>query len=903
VISSTERNKRILIEVDHVSIANVLDLASPNDAWLNGRNPALDAALRASFTDRSINFRLLPWRYHDLLVARYLAAFLDSPARPVIVTGDSTLAQNNLPPNETTAGALASALRRRIGATAPPVLNVATDGTAESFLLVSIRAALALNPSVILAGVTIRDFTQLNANLIREPEAEGAFMRPTGIFNDFMPPDQSVNEATLRQTRLGALQLLRAAGPEFLTTGPELLACAAASLEEQSGYSPHTKLALFASELRYFYRRTTGQYLSDAKLQARINDKNTHKKMLLEDNVFIKRLDYVMRQLLPDKDRIVWQLMPLNGDIDVDKFGLDPEIPNTLERMITELAKKYGYRSISGGAIWPGSHFSLDDVVHLNDFGSLRMARIIADSGAIPEFAKFNAYPYLGAAQSEYEAFTDATTAARHTRIVGCRTHLVGVNAHPFIAGVLRGPGVLHFTIDCVLPSDAPHVFVSPADGSPAMHLRLNGPGTVRVDHRDGHVMVTADGRTVTAAMAMPILRIGYLDTSTADRECILTLLEIESEGTIWDPVYDRQSWSRPPIHVPPGEIGPPTYAAVNQKLVISDFTQEFRRRTDPETAARFITSGGNRAHLLAIGVQPFLALPVVADGVAYAVLEIERPGDAAHVVVSSSTGQHPIVVRMAETGTVSIERTGKRIRVRANQQTYEAEIDQPVVRIGYFQADSADREFVVSMFIERSAQPMFNATAGSAAWPLWVPGAIGSASETAMAAAEPAVTPLPGIAPAADRSAPLPAASADWGHAFTAEAGAERAGRSLKINAAEGSIYMVALGPVHPYVTIPATLLDGAEIDCDITYIGLPHQPPRLRILAPGALASSFELATGARGRLKFGLAAGKIVITWSGARYPVDVGADATIQFGYFDNLLGDRDLTMTVSRFLVT
>ncbi len=498
---------------------------------------SLDAVLRAQFAQRIFNLRMYPWRFHDLLLARYLAAMPVEAIAPIIVTGDSTLAQNNLAPIDTVAGYLKRALaRRNAGAGTCPILNIAIDGTAEAYLLVSIRAALALNPQTIYAGITIRDFTQVNDWLLANPDHVLDCMNAEGLFNDFTPADQCLSEADLRPLRHRADQMIQSMGRELLEpAGMDQLAGLAGGATHRLPQTTSEPSGLMNSQP--VPTQLSGLYCRPEELAARITDKNTHKTRILEQNPFLERLDYVMRAYQWECQRIVWVLMPLNGDIDIAQFGLDREIPSVLESKILRLAEQYGYRAVSGGAIWPGELFAPDDVVHLNEAGSARMATLIADSGCTEQENRSKSLPVVVEDLAvEYRSRVSDAEFAQAVQCAGTRVRIVALGENrPFLSAPLVADGSLHLSVSAPGPGVPLQLCLSTGVGDTVLAIPLDCAGEIHLRVAGHTVLIDTPNFHRRAEVADPILRIGYFDGDLADREAFITIDEVRAERPMWD--------------------------------------------------------------------------------------------------------------------------------------------------------------------------------------------------------------------------------------------------------------------------------------------------------------------------------------------------------------------------------
>ncbi len=498
-----------------------LAVARPTDGWIASRDQNVDTQLRRVYAGRMPNPRLVPWRYHDMLLARYLAAFEGEHRPRFIVTGNSTMALNNLGPNLTIAGLLNHALTKsqaaqpwNIRSDYRSVLNIAVDGTAEAYLYVSIRSALALEPERIFAGITIRDLTQVDVEFAASESQINAFLEPQALYNDFTDPKNAFSNRSLAEARVRARSILMPTAP---------------------GQSPEAILELLNAgansiDTRFQWRPVRGLYTSPMEMRRRADLKNAHRQLLLDANPFVKRLTRVMDAFAADAHRITWVLMPLNQDLDIDRFGLDRDIPDRLLKTVRDMARTRGYSVVSDLATWPGDQFSLDDVVHLNTIGSERMARLIVDSGFIPglgaeHFDQLSPLIWLKEYQSAVSGREAAMTLQYDAPLKSVRFAASGL-AHPYIAATPTS-GSQTCVNATILESDpAPRVVVD-AGGAPTQWLEIPASGPIHIERHGASTIVRVGDQRIEGVGHDVVVQLGYFDTSLGDREFSLALTDL----------------------------------------------------------------------------------------------------------------------------------------------------------------------------------------------------------------------------------------------------------------------------------------------------------------------------------------------------------------------------------------
>lgn len=689
-----------------------LAYAEPTNSWLSHRNPDLDERLVSSFSERMFNLRLYPWRYHDLLLARYLAAFEPEWNDLVIVTGDSTLAQNTLPPTATIAAYLGRQLMRADVDRRLRALNIAVDGTGERYLAASLRAALAVKPKAIVAGLTIRDYTQTSW-ATGTPKNLGDLHDPICIYNDFTRPIYVCGDLLmLADLRRRACARIAACGEELVYDDPNEVIDSNVEIRPSTlslggGLSTPSVGGRAVGPVEYAQmtkeasQRQPGLYVPDAVMQARVDEKNRLRHLILGKNQNIEHLDAVMREFKHHSDKISWLVMPLNRSIDIERFGLESDIPDRIEEIICEMARHYGYRIVSGGATWSGEFFMPGDVVHLNEQGSQRMDALIAESGAINvrllQAASFNAAELT----SEYAARVSRAVQNRTCQLQDNAIRLVALGPeHPFISCPLISDGTIHCQLSYV--GGPPELCVSRSDGSVALRFPLDAGGPLEIRRKAEQVVIHYGSATHSAQLTEPIVRIGYFDIGQLDRECRIRVDAVLGANPIWDGRLGKHGMR---LVLPPAAEPPKVAAAagVESSRPAHDLDQlgaELRRYVTPEIAAKTFKTAPSSVRVISPrGIATFLSMPLVRDGGLRA--RIQTRGIPVRICLSTLSGEHRLRWTLADDDLIFLRRCGNKVSIRLPGREHALELHEPVVRIGYFDDVLSEREF--TLHIERT--------------------------------------------------------------------------------------------------------------------------------------------------------------------------------------------------------
>ena len=525
------------------------------------------AFVRARYPNRAYELRKYQWYYHDLLLGWFLRA-ATGPEKTFVFTGDSTVAQANLPASETIAGRLdlVSALTSAAGGRLK-FLNIGTNGTAEAYLDTSIGHALRSGAAHVFVGVTIRDYTHVDEKLRSRPKAILAFRRYYRRLNDFSSAGHlPVTSLALRRLRLRIDHVIRGtkilSEPRYLAPpdGPvpdeafEPLRVHEpwAALSGRSAFAPISAepgVATFRLRHEVSHGASTGSvaveptidagegssfYVSDAELRTRTMLKNENKELLLESNPFLTRLEIVMRRYAAATSRLTFVLMPMNRDIDVRRFGLDPAIPRGLAERMVDMATRCGQRVCDLGAIWDGSYFAPNDVVHLNRQGSMRAAALLVSQVDVlrDHLPQFRSVPFHRLVAA-YRETVDPATFARTMQLVpedeSFRIVALG-EQQPFLGLPLDLVFVLTARLTGIGGSPPRLQVLGDARPTALLEFALqNGELSVRNSERELEIR---NGDAIAIVVpGQAELRIGYLDRLMIDREFNVRILDLIAFG------------------------------------------------------------------------------------------------------------------------------------------------------------------------------------------------------------------------------------------------------------------------------------------------------------------------------------------------------------------------------------